>query len=118
VIVVYLKNLIPGDDVVKIKGNDEIGLRFEGHSNLAFKGSDIVCSAVSAISQTSILAITKVAKVHQKIQQSNGFLESVIKINGIKSSNLDKLMVILDTMFIGLKEIMKNYPNALRLIFE
>ncbi|MDY6935730.1 MAG: ribosomal-processing cysteine protease Prp [Spirochaetota bacterium] len=115
---VYLKNVVLEDGVIINKDNSEVGIKAYGHSGFDKKGSDIVCSAISAIIQTSILAVTKVANIHQEIVQGDGILESSIHIGEAGRTNLFALGVILNTMIIGLKEIINHYPDALEIIFE
>ena len=114
---VFLKNFIQ-ENGIQFKSSDELRIRVEGHSGYGQKGSDIVCSAVSATIQTTIVSITKIAKIHQNIVQRNGFLESSISIKDAKLDNLNALNIILNTMMVGLQCIMDNYPDALEIIFE
>ncbi len=90
----------------------------EGHSGWGQKGSDIVCSAVSAIIQTAVVAITEVAKIHQEVVQRDGYLESTISTDDAESAGLNALKIILDTMLVGLNGIMDNYPETVEVIFE
>ena len=114
---VYLKNFVPEDDFVFSEGKNKIEIKVEGHTGIGEKGSDIVCSAVSAIVQTSILAITRVAGIHQEIEQRDGYLESSIPIENINIQEKESLRVILNTMIVGLDEINNNYPGILQISF-
>ena len=115
---VYLKNLIFEDEILVSKRKGEISITIEGHSGFGEKGSDIVCSAISAVAQTCIVAIARVAKIHQKIEQRDGYLKSTISTKGVRSSRRIALRTILSTMMVGLREIMDNYPDSVEIIFE
>lgn len=117
-ITVYLKNFILEDRIRIINEQDEISIKTVGHSGSGVKGSDIVCSAVSAIIQTSVIAITKVAGLHQKIEQKDGYLESVIFCRNAGISKMSGLTTILHTMILGLEEIMRSYPDSVEIIYE
>jgi len=113
-----LINLFREDAVLKAGSGKYIILKATGHAGFGKKNIDIVCAGISAIIQTAIVAITKVAGVSQKIKQKDGFLESSIKINKLESAVLNDLIVIISTMLTGLEEIIKIYPEALKIVFE
>ncbi len=115
---VYLNNFEYKDELQISSIHSPCGLRIEGHSDWGIKGTDIVCSAVSAIVQTSIVAITEVAKLHQEILQENGFLKTEISIRNSEISGRNALNTIIDTMLVGLNLINENYPGTLDIIFE
>ncbi len=115
---VYLHNIVLNDGIQFCKDDKRCGIKVEGHSGWGVKGTDVVCSAVSAIIQTAIVAITEVAKIHQDIEQRDGFLESTITIKGADSDSLNAFKIILETMLLGLRCILDNYPGTLAIYFE
>ena len=115
---VYLKNFVLEDEIVITNEKREVEIKVCVHSGFDIKGSDIVCSAVSVIIHTSILAITRVEKIHQKVIQEDGFLKSSIYIKDVRSAGLFTLKVILNTMIIGLYEIKDHFPGTLDITFE
>ena len=74
----------------------------------AEKGSDIVCAAVSALSQAALLGLLRYAKaeIEHKIDAKKGYLKMTLKTAPTKETE-----AILHTMAIGLGEIAKEYPN-------
>jgi uncharacterized protein len=118
VIEVYLTNLLKEDTILKAGSGEYIILKATGHSGFGKKNTDIICAGISAIIQTAVVAITKVAKINQKIKQKDGFLESTIKISKLEPEAINDLFVIINTMLAGLEEIIKIYPEALKLYFE
>lgn len=115
---VYLKNFIFNKNLQIKKDAEECGVRIEGHSGWGQKGSDVVCSAVSAIVQTAVASITGVAEVRQEIVQKEGHLQSTIPLNSLNQKKRDALDIILNTMIIGLKLVDENYPKTLEIIIE
>lgn len=107
------------DKGIKIIETDtgEISLSIEGHSGYDFKGKDPICAAVSALGQTIIISITRIIKVDQLIDQKDGFLKTVIKISKLDEEKLGKLEILLNTFIIGIFEIIKNYPDNIKLDF-
>lgn len=115
---VYLINLFKEDAILKAGSGEYIILKATGHAGFGAKNTDIVCAGISAIIQTSVAAITKVANINQKIKQKDGFLESKIKLSKLEPEAINNLFVIINTMLAGLEEILKIYPEALKLYFE
>ncbi|MFH0974594.1 MAG: ribosomal-processing cysteine protease Prp [Spirochaetota bacterium] len=115
---IYLSNLIHNGRGVKAGSGKEIKIKVTGHAGFGKTGTDIVCAAVSAVVQTSVISITKVARVRQKIRQKQGFLESVINISRLDEADLNNLILIINTMLTGLEEILTEHPEALIINFE
>lgn len=88
------------------KDNFKRGYRVEGHANYGERGQDIICASVSAVTQTALLGLIKHTTVgHYMV---NGTLDvEIYKYN-------DEAEIILDTMYAGLLEIAKNYPDYLQ----
>lgn len=104
---------------IEVKENAETCvIRVEGHSALGLKGTDIVCSAVSAIVQSAIVSITKIAGLHQEISQKEGFIESVISIDESNTAGINALKIISGNMLTGLGLINENYPGTLQIMAE
>ncbi|HPI15068.1 MAG TPA: ribosomal-processing cysteine protease Prp [Spirochaetota bacterium] len=93
--------------------NKRLMLRVEGHSGFGASGNDVVCAGISAITQTALVAITKVAGIRQDLDHGEGFLESRIELDGLDESRRNSLNVIIDTMLAGLEEIEKENPGSL-----
>ncbi len=114
----YLSNLIKEDSGLKAGKGKEIKIKVTGHAGFGSKDSDIVCAAASAVIQTAIVAITRVAMVRQKVRQKHGLLESVISIDKLETDRLESLLIIINSMFVGLEEIINIYPETLRINFK
>ena len=62
--------------VVIFKSKSHIlGFEISGHSGYAEEGSDIVCSAISSISQMVVVGIKDVLKIGAFVEISNGYLK-------------------------------------------
>ena len=89
------------------------GFHIKGHSGYSEAGSDIVCSAVSAIAQTTLLGLIEIVKpeMDYKIDQE-GEIDCIIH----KETNEGALMraeLLIDTMRLGLESIKQNYGKYL-----
>ena len=87
------------------------GFKIEGHANTAPHGQDIYCAGVSTVTQAAYLCIVK--HLHREIEgdSSSGklFLE-------LKTPPDDLTEAVFQTMLIGLLEIEKLAPQALKVI--
>ena len=82
----------------------------QGHSGTAPKGRDIVCAGVSALSQTALLGLGR--HLHREIDfhiDPSGDLHMKLR-----EAPDDLSEAILRTMRLGIAEIEKAYPDAVR----
>lgn len=81
----------------------------EGHTGYAEEGSDIVCAAVSALTQGALLGIREVAGIRAESRVSDGRLTFILKEHNEKSD------AILETMRLALLDVTKGYPRYIRM---
>ncbi len=83
-------------------------VRVKGHAG-GKSGKDIVCSAVSAVTQTALVGLLHygAGKVQWEMKKGTLFIE--IKNTGPEFS------VILNTMYLGLSQIQKEHPAKVRI---
>lgn len=98
--------------VVIFKKKDRIsGFEISGHTGYAEEGSDIVCSAVSSVSQMALLGIKDVLKLNIFFEISDGFL----KLSLGKNVKNESAQVLLKSMEKSIREIQKEYGNYVKL---
>ncbi|MCE5284293.1 MAG: ribosomal-processing cysteine protease Prp [Pelosinus sp.] len=87
-----------------------LGFVITGHANAAPHGKDIICAAVSILAQTAVYGLERHLKREISLDIAEGKLS--LELNG----NPDELTsAILETAFIGLQEIAKEYPKRVRI---
>lgn len=91
------------------------GFRAKGHSGFAESGEDIVCAAVSALTQTAYLGISELTDAEVMIDQRDGELHLELK-PGVSPEARNKAELILGTMLLGLRAIEENYTGYLKII--
>lgn len=89
-----------------------LGLNISGHANTAPSGSDIVCAAVSALSQTAVYGIERYLRREIQLDVKHGKL-----LFSLVDAPDELTSAILETTLLGLKELEKNYPQKIK-IFE
>lgn len=87
-----------------------IGCHMSGHAGYDEHGYDIVCAAVSVLSATTMLGLTKIARQQGEFCNSEGQCDMVLS-GEITQSGQD----ILNTMLLGLEEISKQYPEFVQI---
>ncbi|MDD2481374.1 MAG: ribosomal-processing cysteine protease Prp [Lutispora sp.] len=92
-------------------------LKVNGHADFSEHGSDIVCSAVSALTQTALLGLVEVVKLDFKYCIEEGLLSFSLPHIKDGAKKL-KAHAILDTMILGLRNIETNYSPYIRLIVK
>jgi uncharacterized protein len=95
---------------------ESVKVIIKGHSLFDSKGKDIVCSAVSALSQSVIKAVTVSAKIPQKTEQNDGYLKTEIYTKDLAAKK-SEFKILMDVLLIGLFEIKKLYPDKIELDF-
>ena len=96
-----------------IKGNiNEFCL--SGHANYAKHGEDIVCSAVSALAQTAMLGLSHHANIEFEYEVKHGYLSFKMPEN-IEDHKYICANAILETMYLGLKNIREGYSSYIKI---
>jgi uncharacterized protein YsxB (DUF464 family) len=81
------------------------------------KGSDLVCAAVSAITQTALAGLLHYGKENVKHHLDNGRLS--IEIMDISDTRIREIYsVILNTMLLGLKGIAREHPRRVSVVLN
>ena len=88
-----------------------IGFLCAGHAAFADEGQDIVCAAVSVLTETCVNALERVAHVKPIVRTGTGFLAAKLP-EGTASQDAKTL---LNGMTEGLRDIAAQYPDHFRL---
>jgi len=94
-------------------GDRIVAVEAKGHTGFDHSGKDIVCAAVSAIVQTALLALDKVAHAQLDMTEREGFLR--YKITSADQKTLETSDIILRAMKVGLQDISSGYPSYIKL---
>lgn len=89
--------------------NKFVGFESSGHSGYAEEGSDIVCSAVSALLLNAEMGLREVLKLKLKTSQKDGYSRLELLSEPTEASEL-----LLETTFRSLKNISKGYKGFVK----
>ena len=83
-----------------------------GHAGYREEGQDIICSAVSALTQTPIYGLTNHLKLQPEVEikKDQGFLRVTLQ----EEPN-DLTEAILETMLLGMESIVRQCPKYVRI---
>lgn len=93
------------------------GFKVTGHSGYSTEGSDIVCSAVSALTQTALLGLLKVAKADVDYEIDEGYLCCKVRKTGSRAVSA-MCYAILETMYEGILNIRESYAEYIDIVEE
>ncbi|KGG80191.1 hypothetical protein Y919_07755 [Caloranaerobacter azorensis H53214] len=105
--------------IYKNKRGSIIGYELKGHAGYAEYGKDIVCAAISVLSQTALIALNEVCgidtnDIKYRIDEEKGHLSVIIPDNLTKEKRF-KADIVFETMIVGIKGLLKEYPDYLTL---
>lgn len=89
-------------------------LLIKGHAGYDEYGRDIVCAAVSALAETAVLGLERVAEVRIFPVKKEGYFYVALPEEA-GEDELYKAFVILDTTVLGLEDIARTYPAYVKL---
>ena len=89
-----------------------VGYRAEGHTGYAESGSDIVCAAVSALTQATLNGLKEVlgAPVMFDIDDRTASLEARLTPEATRE-HIEGAQLLLETLRQGLQAIERSYPR-------
>ena len=91
------------------------GYEAGGHAGgKRIRGYDLVCCAVSALTQTGVNALCEVAGFEPEVEVRDGYLRCILP-EDLADKQIADAQIILRTIMTGLTDIQKIYPNLIRI---
>ena len=87
------------------------GFSVTGHSGTAERGQDIVCAGVSSLTQTALLGIMEY--LHREVDYDIASGKLTVRLKSVPD---DLTEAIMQSMLLGLIEIQKLSPEAVRIL--
>ncbi|MGI5908087.1 MAG: ribosomal-processing cysteine protease Prp [Christensenellales bacterium] len=91
------------------------GFEVTGHTDYSEAGSDIVCSAVSAVAQTTVIGLKETAYLEVLVQMEEGRLACRLPAFSPQQARVNA-SILFETMLLGLKNIAGQYPEHVKVI--
>ena len=88
------------------------GFECSGHTGYARSGKDILCAAISSITQSCVMGITKVLNIGAKVikDDDSGYLKIELP-KDLDKENFSKSQVLLETLYISILDLMEGYSK-------
>ena len=96
--------------------NSIIQVECKGHTGFAREGEDIVCAAISSITQTALLGLLNVAKV--KVNCTKNDEQGYLKFEIVGDLDKEKRLecdAILETMLQGIADVQSDFSKYIKL---
>ncbi|NLY89372.1 MAG: ribosomal-processing cysteine protease Prp [Firmicutes bacterium] len=97
------------------KGDFFAGFRAEGHAGYAPAGSDIVCAGISALLQSTVIALAELLSipVELKMEKKTGLFICRLPA-ALTGEKQEKADLLLRSMHLGLLRMADEYPGHLK----
>lgn len=92
-----------------------LGFSAKGHAGFARSGEDIVCAAISALTQTTAMGVIEIVHCPVSFDVNDGELSLMLK-DGVSDEKQREVELLVGTMLLGLSSIKKEYNGYLKLI--
>ena len=93
-----------------------IGFAAEGHAQYGEHGYDIVCAAISALTQTTASALTRLLGVEATVTQDEARAIYRVHLPAVSRTAARRADDLLSMLSIGLCQLQADYPRHLRVI--
>lgn len=90
------------------------GFSVQGHAGQGDVGQDIVCAAISAITQTTVIGLSERLKVDVQLTIEHGLL-AVHLPEGLTAKQEEEADLLIDTMRLGIISTQKEYPDCIEM---
>ena len=101
--------------VYTFDGGRLCGFEAAGHAGAKrIRGYDLVCCAVSALTQTGVNALCSVAGVKPRVEVRDGYLSCFLP-EGLDEAAAARADIVLRTVIQGLTDIQNIYPKLIRI---
>lgn len=81
-----------------------------GHAGFGYKGRDVVCAAVSALTQAAVLGLEEVVGLKPEVYIKRGYLSCSLP-EGLGEEASRRAQDVLETMVVGLKSLAVAHPR-------
>lgn len=106
-------------NILLIKKNDDfIKFRVFGHSGYDVLGKDIVCAAVSSVTQSIIIGLEKAVneKFNYILDEDNSLI--FVDVSMYKKSDLDKAQILFNTFKYTIESLILDYDKYISMRIE
>lgn len=93
------------------KQNNILAIEASGHSGYAESGADIVCSAISTLTQTLALGITKVLGVDAKVIVDENIPHFSLTLPTLDSKTMKDAQLLMQSTYLGIKDIANQFQK-------
>lgn len=97
-------------DVTRDPTGTILRFRVAGHAGYADRGRDVVCAAVSVLSQAAVLGLEEIVGLEPEVRIEPGLLSCSLP-EGLEAGEARRAQDILETVVLGLKNLALSNPG-------
>ena len=98
--------------ILVIKQNNEIiAIEATGHSGYAEVGHDIVCSAVSVLTQNLAQGLSEVVGIKPKVVEDESIPHFSLTLPELNAKQMHEAQLLVRTTYLGLKDIANQFKK-------
>ncbi len=94
-----------------------ISFTVEGHSSLGKKGNNILCAGVSTLTQSILLGMKSVLKLHLKVRKEEGYLKCVFP-ESLSQGDIEGVNLLMMTMITGFQDLKNQFPEEINIVWQ
>lgn len=91
------------------------GFEAQGHTGSAEEGNDVVCAAISALTQSALMGIREYLKLACAYEIADGYIYCMLPEDTFEE-DWREAEIILETMAMGLRSIADTYGDYIKII--
>lgn len=93
------------------------GFRAAGHTGYGDFGEDIVCAAISVLTQTAVIGLQEVVGIKPTVKIKDGYLDCRLP-NDLDQPIQAQVKLVIDVLYKGLQAILQEYGSEFLRIEE
>ena len=98
--------------ILVIKQNNEIiAIEATGHSGYAEEGHDIVCSAVSVLTQNLAQGLSEVVGIKPKVVEDESIPHFSLTLPELNAKQMREAQLLIKTTYLGLKDVANQFKK-------
>ncbi len=98
------------------KKSNYVGFNVEGHAYYDEYGKDIVCAAISILTQTCVNSLKEILKLDFDFEENQENARIKLMLKDLNLEKLEKASLLIESMKLGMSGVSSMYPENIKVI--
>ena len=104
---------------IQRKNDKIVHFKIRGHANSSEYGQDIVCAAISSVSQMTLNGLLEVLKFKNlKYEEKEGYIICDLENSDLTEDEREKAFILTESMYKYIEEVAKTYKKYVKLTIK